>query len=165
MRIYILIASLALFATACKNKQSGNATSSDSANTQTYWDSIHKVDMDSTRKVAEEQERIGPKIVFEEPTYNFGTIKAGEKVTHNFKFTNEGKAPLIITEASATCGCTVPEYPKQPIKPGEKGVIKVIFNSTGKSGVQSRTVTIFTNNKANPSHQMYLVGEIIAPNK
>jgi Protein of unknown function (DUF1573) len=100
-----------------------------------------------------------PKVKVEKAIYDFGTIVQGEKVHYDFKFKNNGKTPLIITDASATCGCTVPEYPKQPIKPGEEGTIKVIFNSTGKIGIQDKVVTITSN--ANPKfEELHLVGEV-----
>lgn len=98
-------------------------------------------------------------IKFEEETFDFGKIKQGEKVTHNFGFTNTGDKPLIITEAHATCGCTVPEPPKEPIKPGEKGVIKVVFNSEGKSGLQDKQVYVSAN--TNPQQTVvHLIGEV-----
>nr|HNH67158.1 DUF1573 domain-containing protein [Bacteroidia bacterium] len=68
-------------------------------------------------------------------------ITEGEIVSYNFKFKNSGKAPLIITQASASCGCTVPEYSKDPIAPGQEGFIKVTFNSEGKHGMTSKTIT------------------------
>lgn len=100
-----------------------------------------------------------PIIKFEQLIYDFGVIKQGERVQYAFKFKNEGKTPLIITNATATCGCTVPEYPTTPIKPGEGGTIKVIFDSTGKEGMQDKQVTLTTN--ANPeAEKLHLVGEI-----
>ncbi|RZK56487.1 MAG: DUF1573 domain-containing protein [Pedobacter sp.] len=100
-----------------------------------------------------------PKVKFEKEIYDFGVITQGEKVEFSFKFKNEGKTPLIITDATATCGCTVPEYPKTPVKPGEDGVIKVVFNSAGKIGMQDKQVTIFSN--ANPeADKLHLVGEV-----
>jgi hypothetical protein len=84
----------------------------------------------------------GPTMKFEEFEYNFGTIKQGESVTHIFKFKNDGKEPLIINTAVGSCGCTVPEYPKEPIRPNGAGEVKVTFNSAGKSGPQDKTVTI-----------------------
>jgi hypothetical protein len=100
-----------------------------------------------------------PKVKFEKEIYDFGVIEQGEKVQFDFKFKNEGKTPLIITDATATCGCTVPEYPKQPVKPGEEGTIKVVFDSAGKEGMQDKQVTIFSN--ANPeADKLHLVGEV-----
>lgn len=87
---------------------------------------------------------------FEKEVYDFGAIKQGDVVNYEFKFTNAGKEPLIITEAHGSCGCTVPEYPKEPIKAGGKGVIKVTFNSAGKSSLQDKTVTISSNAKGGP---------------
>jgi hypothetical protein len=69
-------------------------------------------------------------ITFEDTSFNFGNIKQGDKVKHTFKFTNSGKNPLLIVNSFGTCGCTVPDYPKNPIKPGESGVINVVFNSS-----------------------------------
>jgi hypothetical protein len=88
------------------------------------------------------QRENGPVMTFEVMEYNFGTIKQGESVSREFKFKNTGKEPLIINNAQGSCGCTVPEYPKEPIKPNGEGVIKVTFNSAGKMGMQDKTVTI-----------------------
>lgn len=86
-----------------------------------------------------------PKMTFDQDVHDFGTIKEGQTVVYTFNFTNTGEADLIITKAHGSCGCTVPDYPKEPIKPGESGKIKVSFNSTGKKGVQEKTVTITSN--------------------
>jgi hypothetical protein len=86
-----------------------------------------------------------PKFDFESDNHEFGPITEGEIVSYNFKFKNSGKAPLIITQASASCGCTVPEYSKDPIAPGQEGFIKVTFNSEGKHGMTSKTITLLAN--------------------
>ncbi|MDN3687866.1 DUF1573 domain-containing protein [Cyclobacterium jeungdonense] len=86
---------------------------------------------------------------FEEEVFDFGTIQEGEVVEHLFTFENSGQAPLVISNIQASCGCTSPEWTKTPIKPGEEGFVKVVFNSTGKSGVQSPTVTIQANTSPN----------------
>ena len=85
------------------------------------------------------------KIVFEKDVYDFGTIKDGEKVTYSFKFKNEGVAPLLISDASSSCGCTVPEWPKDPIPVGGKGEITVTFNSSGKKDKQKKPIYITAN--------------------
>lgn len=87
----------------------------------------------------------GPSVKFDYLEYDFGTIKQGDKVQHDFRFTSNGSEPLVITQAQGSCGCTVPDYPKQPINKGEKGVIKVTFDSAGKMGAQDKTVTIISN--------------------
>lgn len=139
----ILLAATAL--TACQ--QSKSKTAADST---------------STDKPAVVLSPDAPVISFEHGMYNFGKITQGEKVQYDFKFTNTGKSPLIINEATATCGCTIPEKPKDPIKPGESGVIKVVFNSTGKMGMQDKVVTITSN--GNPSTtEVHLIGEVKEP--
>lgn len=101
-------------------------------------------------------------MAFEELDYNFNTIKQGESVTREFVFTNNGKEDLIITNASGSCGCTVPVWPKEPIKKGGKGNIKVTFNSAGKMGAQDKTVTITSNAKNSPV-VLHLRGTVEAP--
>ncbi|WKN33421.1 DUF1573 domain-containing protein [Porifericola rhodea] len=86
-----------------------------------------------------------PKFDFEESSYDFGSITEGDVVEHTFKFTNTGEAPLVIQSASASCGCTVPSYPRQPVAPGETGEIQVKFNSANKPGIQNKTVSITAN--------------------
>jgi hypothetical protein len=86
-----------------------------------------------------------PEIKFEEEEFDFGKITQGEKVSHAFLFKNIGNKSLIISGASGSCGCTVPEWPKEPIQPGAEGKINVVFSSEGKSGIQEKTVTIVTN--------------------
>lgn len=86
-----------------------------------------------------------PVFAFETDNHEFGVIEQGEKVSYAFKFKNTGNAPLVISSASASCGCTVPEYTKTPVAPGEEGFINVTFDSAGKSGMTSKTVTIIAN--------------------
>ncbi len=86
-----------------------------------------------------------PKFVFVEETFDFGTVDEGDVVTHTFKFKNEGKAPLVISNARGSCGCTVPEWPQEPISVGESGEIKVKFNTNGKKNRQKKTVTLTAN--------------------
>ncbi|WP_333600523.1 DUF1573 domain-containing protein [Flavobacterium sp.] len=86
-------------------------------------------------------------ITFDTTEHDFGTITQGDKVSYDFKFKNTGTSNLLITDAKGSCGCTVPEYPKGDIKPGEEGDIKVSFNSAGKIGETSKTVTLMCNVK------------------
>jgi hypothetical protein len=91
--------------------------------------------------------------------YNFGTITEGEKVEYSYRFKNTGTNPLVIFNATASCGCTVPEKPEKPILPGETGFIKVVFNSSGKRGHNEKDVNITSN--ANPAFpSLKLIGEI-----
>lgn len=84
-------------------------------------------------------------MAFQETSFDFGTVEEGEKVNHTFKFKNTGDKPLIISNARGSCGCTVPQWPKEPIPPGEEGKIKVEFNSKGKKGKQTKFVTLTAN--------------------
>jgi hypothetical protein len=86
-----------------------------------------------------------PIVQFEKEEHNFGDISQGEVVSHNFIIKNSGKADLIISSAKGSCGCTVPVWPKDPIKPGAEAEIKVTFNSKGRSGSQTKKVTVLTN--------------------
>lgn len=90
-------------------------------------------------------EKITTTIEFEETEFDFGTVTTGDKVNYVYKFTNTGDKPLLITKAKGSCGCTVPEWPKDPIMPGEEGIIEVQFDTKGKSGMQSKRVTITAN--------------------
>lgn len=82
---------------------------------------------------------------FPEMEYDFGTINEGKVVEHIFKFTNNGQAPLVISNITASCGCTSPDWSKAPVKPGDEGYVKVVFNSAAKSGTQAPTVSIQAN--------------------
>lgn len=90
-----------------------------------------------------------PKMAFGESVFDFGNIKPGAVVKHTFSFKNEGDAPLIIESASASCGCTVPQWPRDPIAPGAAGKIDVEFNSQGKTGQQNKLITIRANTQPN----------------
>lgn len=85
------------------------------------------------------------KIEYVETEYDFGTITEGEVVDHVFKFKNTGDAPVILSQVSASCGCTTPDYTKEPVLPGQEGEIKVSFNSLGQVGVQQKIVSIMSN--------------------
>lgn len=86
-----------------------------------------------------------PKFEWDRTNHDFGTIQQGEVVTYTYKFTNTGDAPLQITEVKPSCGCTAPEWSKDPIEPGATGSITVEFNSEGKSGKQQKSVTVLAN--------------------
>lgn len=92
-------------------------------------------------------EPTGPKAGFDftEMAHDFGTIQEGTVAEHVFKFTNNGEVPLIISNAQGSCGCTVPQYPKEPIAPGATGEILVSFNSQGRTGNQQKFVSLTAN--------------------
>ena len=100
-------------------------------------------------------------IKFDKTTHNFGTFSEKEpKVSCSFTFTNVGEAPLVINQAIASCGCTVPEYTKSPIQPGEKGEIKVTYNGTGKfPGHFKKSITVRTNGAVEMT-RLYIEGDM-----
>jgi len=146
----ILVASLAVavFTTSCDNA----TTTSEAVVTETETAQPQPIDNPNVVPVAQEataSSENAPAISFEEPVYDFGTVKQGQVVDHAFTFTNTGKSPLIIESASATCGCTVPKPPTEPIAPGESAEIQVKFNTSGKNGQQSPVVTVRANTTPN----------------
>ncbi len=100
-----------------------------------------------------------PVMAFTEEKHNFGKITQGEKVSYSFVFKNTGGSDLIISSAQGSCGCTVPTFPKGPVKPGQESKIDVVFNSEGKSGVVEKTVTLVTN--CNPSTKILTITSTI----
>jgi hypothetical protein len=103
-----------------------------------------------------------PVIGFEETEHDFGRIIEGESVSFNFSFKNSGKSDLIIAEVSTSCGCTVPSYPKTPIRPGDSGVVKVAFNSSGKRGYQSKNILVVTNTQPNTT-ELRIKAQVVNP--
>jgi len=132
-----------LFLGACKKKEEASTEMQNSP-----------VSSSASIGIPEQEKRIVPAdgkypvMTFENAEHDFGTIAAGSKVNYSFQFKNTGEADLIITRAVGSCGCTIPEYPKTPIKVGESAKIDVSFNSAGKHGNQQKSVTISTNTKA-----------------
>ncbi len=100
------------------------------------------------------------RIEFDSVVYNFGTVKEGDIVEKEFSFTNTGPVSLILFDAKSTCGCTVPEIPKEPIPPGGRGVLGVKFNTSAKTGKQSKTVTV-TANTFPAESRVTLRGEVL----
>ena len=99
------------------------------------------------------------KMTFEQAKFKYGEVEEGSIVTHDFKFTNTGKAPLIISNAKSTCGCTVPQWPKEPIAVGETGVINVRFDTKGKKKYNTKPVFITAN--THPAEtRIFLIGSV-----
>jgi hypothetical protein len=96
--------------------------------------------------------------------YNFGSVTDGDKVEYSYRFRNTGNKPLIVASAVASCGCTVPEKPEQPIPPGETGFLKVVFNSKGRVGEVHKTITV-TSNAYPKFPQLELTGRVVAADK
>lgn len=93
-------------------------------------------------------------------SHDFGTIKEADgKVTHTFEVSNSGDMPLVITRVIASCGCTTPEWPKEPIAPGKKAQIKVTFDPAGRPGPFTKTISVYSNGKTG-SFIMNIRGEV-----
>jgi hypothetical protein len=123
------------FFTSCKN--GGDATKK-----------INQENIDNAKSRDLEIEKGTAYISFDKSEYDFGTVNEGDIVETVFKVTNTGKTDLVITNAQATCGCTIPVWPKAPIKPGETGDIEVKFNTNGKPNRQQKSVTLTTNTES-----------------
>lgn len=106
----------------------------------------------------------GPAITFEETTHDFGDIFQGDKVSYVFKFENTGDEPLIITDVRVTCGCTVPDWPRDPIAPGESASLTVKFNSAGKKGRQNKVISVVSNS-VSPVNQVTITSNVLIKDK
>ena len=93
----------------------------------------------------------GPQITFTETSFDFGDIVQGDRVEHVFEFENSGNEALFLTDVRTTCGCTAPEWPREPVAPGTTASLKVVFNSAGKIGIQNKVITVLSNAVNNPA--------------
>ncbi|WP_298880603.1 DUF1573 domain-containing protein [uncultured Polaribacter sp.] len=137
--------------TACKD--GGNATSK-----------INKANLEKATSRDIEIKKGTALISLDKKVYDFGTVNEGDIVETSFKVTNSGKTNLVITNAQPSCGCTVPVWPKAPIKPGETGEVKVKFNTSGKTNRQQKTITLTTNTESG-REVLTLKGSVIPKTK
>ncbi len=142
VKLPILLPSLAMLIFAACQPENGSGKSVEEIQTEGKISSIIRSPVSAsgttdTVNVA--------KMTFDETTYDFGEAAEGEIVKYVFKFTNTGKVPLVINNASSTCGCTIPVWPKEAIPPGQSGEIKVEFNTTAKHDFQEKPVIISAN--------------------
>ena len=103
-----------------------------------------------------------PVMSFEEDFHDFGKLFSGELVSYAFKFKNTGNSVLLISNVGTSCGCTVTAFPKQPIKPGEESTIDVKFDTTGKHGRQSKSITVFANTQP-PTSTLRIQAFLVEP--
>ncbi len=152
MRTVVLLLSASLALVACKTDGGGKTSGEDSLLSTDLVHNPASSGADAAREL--------PVLTFTGDTaHAFGTISEGEVVEHSFQFKNAGKAPLLVTGASASCGCTVPDYPREPIAPGASGTLRVSFNSKGKPGHQEKTVTV-TSNTARGTQLLNISAEV-----
>jgi Protein of unknown function (DUF1573) len=140
--------SIVVFATSCGNGKKDDSTISTDV-----------INVPSTATGKPAVPGSAPEITFNETKHDFGRITQGEKVSYSFVFKNTGGSDLVISSAQGSCGCTVPTYPKGPVKAGEVSKIDVVFNSEGKSGLVEKTVTLVTN--CNPSTRVITINATI----
>ncbi len=131
------------------------------SNAQETTKSTKKVTTKSTKATKSALPKVeGAGMVFESETIDYGTIAHNADGKREFVFTNNGNKPLIITNATGSCGCTVPTYPKEPIAPGAKGVIGVKY-ATDRVGAFTKTVTITSNTAETPSKTLTIKGTVL----
>ena len=145
--ILVAFAAVALVFTSCKENASD------------------KVNDTNVAAAAERDAQAGdfPTMSFTETEHDFGTINEGDVVEHEFVFTNTGNAPLVVTNAKGSCGCTVPTWSKEPIAPGEEGKMLVKFNSNGKPNQQVKTVNITANTET--GKELIKIKAFVTPKK
>jgi len=107
-----------------------------------------------------EQLAKAPKLSFEKTVHDFGSIKQGDQVSTEFTFTNAGKSDLNIRETKASCGCTISNLEKSTLKPGETSSIKITFNSRGRRGIQQKSISVFSNDPANPTQRITIKAKV-----
>jgi hypothetical protein len=129
-----VIAFVAVSCTGSQNKKDGNLSSDLSADTKA-------------------------EITFREYEHDFGKVSEGEKIAYVFTFKNSGNSDLVIKSALTTCGCTVPKYSTKPIPPGEGGNLEVVFDTSGRSGIQTKTITV-RSNSSKPAVILKITAEV-----
>lgn len=155
MKHYLFVLLTVATFTACKEEKPKDAEAKDPNRLSTEL-----VNNPRTANSTPDQELAAmPTMTFKDSVFDFGTIREGDVVRHEYEFTNNGKNPLIISNAKGSCGCTVPEYPTQPVPPGKSGVIKVEFHSEGKIGHQEKSVSITTNSNRG-MHTLFIKGDV-----
>jgi len=102
-----------------------------------------------------------PDLVFREYSHDFGMVTEGEKVGYLFSFENKGRGNLVITSASASCGCTVPKYDSKPVPPGGSGNLEVVFDTSGREGKQTKSVTV-ASNASKPVILLQITAEVVS---
>lgn len=146
----LAIAALCTFALSCNKKEEtavSNTENIDSAQASNVVGALSQdsVNPDDAALVKEAQSKPLTTIAFSETDHSFGDIKKGEKVEHIYEVTNTGTNPLIISNVKPGCGCTVPDFTKEPILPGKKGKITLHFDSTNFDGAVSKAADVFVN--------------------
>jgi hypothetical protein len=153
-KLPIALCSSIIFLAACGgNEQKNESTENKKLNTSL-------INNPRTAHAGEEVTKTLATMDFKDTSHSFGKMYEGESASYDFVFKNNGQSPLLITNAAGACGCTVPNYPHEPIAPGASAVINVKFNSTGKVGLQNKIVNIFTNSNKG-THNLHIDAEVM----
>lgn len=164
-KVFLLVWLALLGLNACgerETKTSGAHVAEGTAQTvDSSEDGTTSLQMEDDLEHADVESDTGHRAVLEfaEDSHDFGIVKEGKKVTHEYVFTNTGEAPLIVLQVTASCGCTTPEYSRKPVAPGEKGRIQVVFDSEGQVGRQHKIITVVTNAREGVA-LLHLRGEV-----
>lgn len=166
LKLVLFAAAAMVFTVACKN-DGGDAARESLANVQTTTPPATQTPATPPAEVVP----VGPTttISFAETEHDFGEIQEGEKIVHEFTFKNTGKEPLVISKAQGSCGCTVPDWPREPIPVGGEGTIKVQYDSRGKGKTvaeggraENKRVTITANTEPVNTY-LYIKGKVFKP--
>lgn len=158
---FYLIALLGLFLVACASDEGGDDTAADDTATEETATETAPATETEPEPAMETQPVANPTtITFDKEMHDFGDITQDAPVTTTFTISNTGAEPLVISNAKGSCGCTVPEYPTEPIAPGEDGTITVSFDPKGKPGQQNKSVTITAN--TNPAQSVLQIKANVA---
>ena len=141
-KIILIVALVSIFASGC-----GDGTTVNSGN------SAQKVKSTGTSE-----------LIFREYQHDFGKVSEGEKLSYTFIFDNKGTSDLIISSATTTCGCTIPKYDKKPIAPGANGNVEVVFDTSGRSGTQTKIITVKSNSSM-PVVLIKITAEVVNTDK
>jgi len=150
--VYTLFLSIIIFYTSCSSHKTGE----ENISTDIVFNPNTEIDNPKAKEKL-------PKFQFKHKDFDFGLIYEGEEVVHKFKFKNIGGSPLVISDVSATCGCTITTYSRKPIPPDGEGYIEVTFDSSGRKGMQHKAVNILANTQPNRV-ELTFTAEIEIPN-
>ncbi|WP_310396681.1 DUF1573 domain-containing protein [Hymenobacter sp.] len=147
MKYQTLLAAALLLGACNRDKTAEVGTLGMNAAATAASDALANPAVDNPNVVSENEtpDPNAPVMKFSEAEFDFGDIQPNAKVNHVFTFTNAGKTPLLIEDATASCGCTTPRWTKEPVAPGAKGTMEVQFDSRGKQGIISKQVSVRAN--------------------
>ena len=146
MKHYLILAA-ALSLAACNRDKAAEAGTEGVNAGATVTNDTANPTVDNPNVVSENEapNPNAPVMKFAEAEFDFGDVKPDSKVRHTFTFTNTGKSPLLIADATASCGCTTPSWTKEPVAPGAQGTLEVQFDSRGKNGIINKQVAVRAN--------------------